>query len=1391
MRFFQPSHHGLRFRPPGSERSPRSSSGRRQRRVVHLASAAAVAVLVSLLGHTPAFAGFEESHTIGSWSQFATGGTDVTVIADTASAHGGAAAAKISSTTPRATNAYGGVVQPISVEPSTQYEFSAWVKADALASPAAAQVVLSDDWATRKTFPSGTYDWQKITWTYTTSSSQSVLNYRFLLQDTGTIWLDDLALNRVGSTQNLIVNGGFETFTTVPPATTAQLGITSPSLIFTSTAPTVALTSNRSAIQWIVTDHAGAVVTSGNLPLSGGKAQLDLSAVAHGYYGLELTTSGASPKSMKTSFAYLPPQVDSAQGNDSRFGISYSAAFLEMNQMQTIDQVGATYVRFDVSWARIEPTKGQYTMPQFFRDKFDAIVDAGMRPLVILNYRNKFYDQNRTPSTPEGIAGFAAYAGFVASQFGDEADYEVYNEFNSTGFNDGTCGLTADCYLNILKATSPAIHAEAPDAQVSGPALAGIDMDWMARFFELGGLEYIDAVSIHKYAQNSAPEGITAPLILELQELIRRYNDGADVPLWLTETGYNTGTTGVTESQQADFVARDMVLNLHTGLAREYWYGFVDACLSADNKECRYGILRNMNEGLTVAAPKPAYVAYATLTRQLAHLQPAGMENLAAGAYSGTFRDGSGHVTRVMWATTPQPVTVEATGPVEVTDQWGNVQTRVPENGSFALELGGQAVYVSGPVVSVASEGVPPGIIQPETPTFTPCIVGSSGLDAEFPGSAATGETIDIAVSVDCTGTAQAAPATVRFATADGDRSILVPARSGVVSNAILQVPAATAPGTQAVDVVARLNGSIIAEFSSAVSVVDNQVALQIVPRFEDGTLDADLTIANLSDTTGLTVAAIAAEIGDGRFSSSEAIVVGADDAAAVTLGVSQLSKWAGLTQSVSVAFTDGITRTLTGTTALAPAYPSAAENAPRADLREVGRVVSLTGDGNADAADLAGTMWVSNDGNSLIVRAEIIDDVHVPSPDAPNIWTKDSIQFAFAAPGASAAERFEIGAGILSNGTEVVYGFAGVTGVLPSARAEVVRDEESKTTSYTVTIPKSVIGLSETASVIDYSFLVNDSDGTGRTGYIEWGSGIGETKNPSEYLPLALTDEMPALDTTPPVVTGLPEGAIASDQPLQLAVTAEDRESGISSLTVIVGDNEVEPDALIDLAAISGDLVVTVKATNGAGLVTETSSSVLVIPTNDAERAPDKGVLSNTSGWTNGLHDGYYDVVMNVWWGQPGTILRLYENDELVATHVLTGLGTSQSDTFTFAEKANGSYVYTAELINTAGTTSTTSTTVVVADAAPGVPVVSATGGDGSIDVVVDMWWGTNASSYRIFVDDEVADEGALDVRSPGAQRVSARLDGVSPGEHTITAVLVNARGESVSAPVRVSTGA
>jgi len=284
-----------------------------------------------------------------------------------------------------------------------------------------------------------------------------------------------------------------------------------------------------------------------------------------------------------------------------------------------------------------------------------------------------------------------------------------------------------------------------------------------------------------------------------------------------------------------------------------------------------------------------------------------------------------------------------------------------------------------------------------------------------------------------------------------------------------------------------------------------------------------------------------------------------------------------------------------------------------------------------------------------------------------------------------------------------------------------------------------------------------------------------------------------PAADESAPTVSGLPSGTVVADKPLQLAISADDPESGIRSLSVTVGGKEVAADAPVDFAKLGlfGDVEVTATATNHAGLVTTQSSSILVVRADaSAKTAPGRGTLSNTSGWEYGLHDGNYDVVMNLWHGTPGSIFRLYENGKLVATKVLPATtGSSQTAGVTFTGKPNGTYVYTGELINAKGTTATTSTTVKVTSAAPGVPVVSHDNRDkdGSFTVTADLWWGTNATSYRFELDGVVVGSGALVAKTPNAQKATVSLTGVPKGTHTLVAVFANANGETASKPVTV----
>lgn len=191
------------------------------------------------------------------------------------------------------------------------------------------------------------------------------------------------------------------------------------------------------------------------------------------------------------------------------------------------------------------------------------------------------------------------------------------------------------------------------------------------------------------------------------------------------------------------------------------------------------------------------------------------------------------------------------------------------------------------------------------------------------------------------------------------------------------------------------------------------------------------------------------------------------------------------------------------------------------------------------------------------------------------------------------------------------------------------------------------------------------------------------------------------------------------------------------------------------------------------------------------ATAAPARGVLSHDNGHDTGLLDGDFTLTMNLWWGQNATKLRVFENGVLIKTVPLMFGGTgAQTAQIAVAGKANGSYVYTGELVNSRGVTTVQPVTVKVKDAAPGTPVLSADNwdGDGSYTLTADMWWGTNATSYRLYEDRVLISEGDMVANSPAAQRATVPVSGRSVGKHTYRVEFVNAAGSAESKTLTVT---
>ena len=214
-----------------------------------------------------------------------------------------------------------------------------------------------------------------------------------------------------------------------------------------------------------------------------------------------------------------------------------------------------------------------------------------------------------------------------------------------------------------------------------------------------------------------------------------------------------------------------------------------------------------------------------------------------------------------------------------------------------------------------------------------------------------------------------------------------------------------------------------------------------------------------------------------------------------------------------------------------------------------------------------------------------------------------------------------------------------------------------------------------------------------------------------------------------------------------------------------------------------------------GEGEKSAATASVTLpeVASNDGAKAvPGKAVLSSNDGWDTGLKDGTFQIAMDLWWGQTGSLFKLYQDGVLVAKVPLTmsTVPGAQHAVADITGLKNGTYVFTGELVNSKGKTATQPLTVKVTDAAPGKPVLSSdnTDNDGAYTISANLWSGTNATSYRFLENAVEVGSGSLKAASPAAQKATLPVSGKPKGTYTYTVEFTNAAGTTVSAPLKVT---
>lgn len=255
--------------------------------------------------------------------------------------------------------------------------------------------------------------------------------------------------------------------------------------------------------------------------------------------------------------------------------------------------LGFDSIRTDAQWKYVEKTRGVLTIPASWDSFVEMAIQRGLKPILILDYGNQFYDGADKPRSAEAIAAYARYAGFVAKHFvGKVKIYEVWNEWDNT-----TGGFPPGSPEDYAKVFAPAYSAiKNADSSATVLVSSGISQDWYLHLAQNGVVAKGDGVSVHPYNYEPAlaPE-TSAQSLMALESMMASRAGLRSVDIYVTEIGWPTrfGLRGYDQARVRDFASRTpLLLSALPFIKGVWWYDLVDDGTEALNKQHHFGLLQ-------------------------------------------------------------------------------------------------------------------------------------------------------------------------------------------------------------------------------------------------------------------------------------------------------------------------------------------------------------------------------------------------------------------------------------------------------------------------------------------------------------------------------------------------------------------------------------------------------------------------------------------------------------------------------------------------------------------------------------------------------------------------------------------------------------------------------
>ncbi len=907
-------------------------------------------------------------------------------------------------------------------------------------------------------------------------------------------------------------------------------------------------TPEEKRFEYVIRNDLDEIIYSGEetFKFEGGEAkEVDLmdKVTKFGTYKLDVSTYDTEGNliATKKDFFSLSPYTPDDDKN-SYFGLGYHTDRTDNQEyiFDLFDATGTGLMRVDCRWDLNEPQPGNRKVYDRLLKTAEFCAQNDIEVLHVINGRHNTHTGGTLPTTPEKLAKYEDYCAWLAGELKGKIKYfEALNEINYS--------VNEKEFFEIQKATYNGIKRGNPDAIVVGFCMAGIHAEYTENVFKMGGLDYMDEISYHHYQNYGMPEepDIHGEMMVPIHDLLKKYGK-PDMPVWMTEIGwitYNHVTQSRTERQVGSYLIRmTSLFRAKDTFDRMFWYEFQNAGYSLTAQESCFGVIKAMN-GSGESNPYIAKIAYVTacaMNKLIGDAPCVDYKELDdKSTYVTKYKLDDGKDALILWTTKKKRNLNLKLGAQtgELYDMLGNKLCDLSSiDGTFSFVLSGEPVYLIGdfPEFEVDETG---GIVFDKTYsesvkgdinefTLTKSTDAAMNIDVKpMPGvdmvenNGFNGNTAKIkltlnddALIIDETNQFYDREATrVRLSVTGGDKTYLV-GELQCFANRVIEAEFGATEMYQ---------GSYLNRWLGAASITNKSVQKSVGGKFKITSPDY------LADYVG--------EIEFDNIAPGETHLI--------KFNFPEMVEKEIIPVTAKIELTNGYTTEISKKMNFI--YATYAHEKPVIDgvltpgewttgIMRTEKAVQLpTGyplfhvnwKGPHDLSANYGMMW---DEEYCYMYGKIKDDIHFQNQKDGGAWMGDSIQLGVTdqvilnwdnvvnlvgSVGVSYGKFTELTFALTDDGP-IIYRNKSISGK-PVARlknVDVNIKRQSGETIYEVKVPWEEIITPDRElkvnDVISMSLLVNENDGSGRAGYIEYASGIARTKDSREFGSIILIDK-------------------------------------------------------------------------------------------------------------------------------------------------------------------------------------------------------------------------------------------------------------------------------------------